>query len=66
LVYERLLFRRKSVIGALAAIPEQLDKTGECPDKKHYYPQDKRAYQYQENDKAGAYFHNAPVSTYEW
>jgi hypothetical protein len=43
------------------AISEQPDKTCDCPDEKYDYPQGKRTHQYQENDKAGAYFHGAPV-----
>jgi hypothetical protein len=53
---------RGIVIVAFMTFTEQFDETGAGPDEKQDYPQDKRAYQYQENNKARAYFHGALIS----
>jgi len=58
------MVRGEIVILAFMTSAEQFDETGACPDEKKDYPQDKRAYQYQENNKARAYFHGALISVY--
>jgi hypothetical protein len=58
------MVRGEIVMAAFMTFTEQFDETGACPDEKQDYPQDKRAYQYQENNKARTYFHGALISVY--